>query len=92
MAFSVESAVMLLERLSVVEDGVNKITDTLEKVDVPMKTKICPCWISSVEYYDSGSIQKINFNTTSKICCANCNPAYDAYQKKEIRSFDKINP
>lgn len=88
MAFSVESAVMLLERLSVVEEGVNKITHSLEKDDVFKKTKMCPCWISSIEYFESGCIKNIHFHSSAKFTCVNCNPAYIAFKEKQIRSFN----
>lgn len=72
MNVSVEAIDMLITRLSNIEINQEKMMDKI--TENASNLKICPCWLSSIEFYPGGDLKQIFFFSKAKEECINCYP------------------
>tara|TARA_B100001996_G_scaffold361320_1_gene327975 strand:+ start:1759 stop:2031 length:273 start_codon:yes stop_codon:yes gene_type:complete len=75
---AINAAIMLVDRISDIEETLQKMNLNLEKqkenVYKQIPDGICPCWIRWIEYHENGKIKCVFINAHSNTECLKCNP------------------
>ena len=68
MANTVDSAIMLVDRISSIEETLTKLHEEMQTQSIKFGP-LCSCEVSSIEFHEKGSIQRLVTTLNQKGCC-----------------------